>query len=41
VPFDLPPVEYFLYWHVSADHDHAHMWMREQIMEVASNYKPH
>ena len=41
VPFDLPPVEYYLYWHVSADHDYAHMWMREQIMEVASNFKPH
>ncbi|KTF06324.1 hypothetical protein MGSAQ_002181, partial [marine sediment metagenome] len=26
---------------VSADHDYAHMWMREQIMEVASNFKPH
>ena len=41
MPFELQPVEYFLYWHVSADHDYAHMWMREQIMEVASNFKPH
>lgn len=39
VPFDIPPVEYYLYWHVSADHDHAHIWMREQIMEVAKTYK--
>ncbi len=41
VPFTIPPVEYFLYWHVSADHDYAHLWMREQIMEVAKAYKPH
>ena len=41
LPFDLPTVEYFLYWHVSADHDYAHMWMREQIMEVSSHFKSH
>ncbi|MFQ3249570.1 LysR family transcriptional regulator [Glaciecola sp.] len=38
MPFEIPPVEYYLYWHVSADHDHAHIWMREQIMEVAKTY---
>lgn len=41
LPFELPPIEYFLYWHVSADHDSAHKWMREQIEEVAKVYKPH
>ncbi|WP_100656988.1 LysR family transcriptional regulator [Alteromonas flava] len=41
LPLNVPPVEYFLYWHVSADHDHAHMWMREQIAEVAKAYEPH
>lgn len=41
MPVDIAPIEYFLYWHVSADHDHAHMWMREQIFEVAKNFKPH
>ncbi len=41
LPFDLPPVEYFLYWHVSADHDSAHRWMRDLIMEVAHAYRPH
>ena len=40
LPLDLPPVEYFLYWHVSADHDQAHLWMREQIQEVAKAYQP-
>ncbi|MDT0581248.1 MULTISPECIES: LysR family transcriptional regulator [Alteromonadaceae] len=38
MPFELPKLEYFLYWHVSADHDYAHMWMREQIQEVAKTY---
>ena len=38
LPFELPPLEYFLYWHVSADHDHAHIWMREQIAQVANAF---
>ena len=38
MPFEMPPVEYYLYWHVSADHDHAHIWMREQILEVSKTY---
>jgi DNA-binding transcriptional LysR family regulator len=38
MPFEIPPVEYYLYWHVSADHDLAHIWLREQIMEVAKTY---
>lgn len=41
LPFELPPLEYFLYWHVSADHDHAHIWMREQIALVAEAFYPH
>lgn len=41
LPFDLPPIEYFLYWHLSADHDAAHRWMREQITEVAKAYNNH
>ncbi|GAC13098.1 LysR family transcriptional regulator [Aliiglaciecola lipolytica] len=41
LPFDVPPVEHYLYWHVSADHDLAHIWMREQILEVAKQFNPH
>lgn len=41
MPFEIQPVEYFLYWHVSADHDHAHLWMREQITEVCKAYTRH
>ncbi|MFT4654345.1 MAG: DNA-binding transcriptional LysR family regulator [Patiriisocius sp.] len=38
LPFELPPIEYFLYWHLSADNDAAHQWMREQISEVVKTY---
>jgi len=41
VPFEIPPIEYFLYWHLSADDDGAHRWMREQIAEVTKVYSPH
>lgn len=40
LPFDLPPLEYFLYWHVSADLDDAHIWMRNQIAQVANAFHP-
>lgn len=38
VPFEVPQIEYFLYWHLSADHDSAHAWMRDQIKLVAQAY---
>ncbi|WP_026377151.1 LysR family transcriptional regulator [Aestuariibacter salexigens] len=41
MPFDIPNVEYFLYWHVSADHDQAHAWMRDQIAEVCLAFNQH
>ncbi|MCV2883795.1 LysR family transcriptional regulator [Aestuariibacter sp. AA17] len=40
MPFTVNPIEYYLYWHVSADHDHAHIWMRDQILEVAKAFSP-
>lgn len=40
LPFESPRIEYYLYWHLSADHDAAHKWMREQIAEVAKAYNP-
>ena len=39
LPVDVPAIEYFLHWHVSADQDLAHIWMREQISEVAKSFK--
>ncbi len=41
IPFEIPLIEYFLYWHVSADLDAAHKWMRELITDVAQNYNTH
>ena len=38
MPIDMPGMEYFLYWQVSMNEDHAQRWMREQIMEVAKAY---
>lgn len=38
LPFDLHDIEYFLYWHLSADLDPAHIWLREQIAEVVKTY---
>ncbi|MFC3120448.1 LysR family transcriptional regulator [Agaribacter flavus] len=40
LPINIPIVDYCLYWHVSADLDAAHQWMREQIIEVAKIYNP-
>ncbi|MEP0176201.1 MAG: LysR family transcriptional regulator [Paraglaciecola sp.] len=40
MPFELPLLEYFLYWHVSSDLDDAHIWMREQIAQMVKAYHP-
>jgi len=40
LPLELSQIEYFLYWHLSADLDPAHIWLREQIAEVARSYIP-
>ena len=31
-PIDIPAHDIFLYWHSSADNDHANRWLREQIL---------
>lgn len=36
LPFDVPNLESFLYWHESTDRDQANTWMRELIL---SSYK--
>jgi DNA-binding transcriptional LysR family regulator len=38
LPFQMPPLEYFLYWHKRADQDHANIWLRQQILEVTRNH---
>ncbi len=35
LPFDVPALETFLYWHESTDKDQANQWMREQILTFA------
>ena len=32
LPFDVPHLESFLYWHESTDKDQANVWMREKII---------
>lgn len=32
VPFDIPPLETYLYWHESTDQDQANTWMRDLIL---------
>lgn len=33
LPFDIPSVDWHLYWHKSADRDQANIWMRNSIIE--------
>ncbi len=35
LPFSLPPLDWNLFWHKSADHDQANIWMRDLLMEIA------
>ncbi len=34
LPFELPPLEWHLYWHKSADNDQANTWMRQLLLGV-------
>ena len=34
LPFEMPGLEYFCYWHRSADHDQGSRWLREQLMTL-------
>ncbi|MDG1231001.1 MAG: LysR family transcriptional regulator, partial [Pseudomonadales bacterium] len=33
LPFDVPNLESFLYWHESTDRDQANIWMRKLIVD--------
>ena len=37
LPFSLPPLDWNLFWHKSADHDQANMWMRNLLMALAED----
>ncbi len=34
VPIDLPPISKHLYWHQNTEHDHALIWLREEIVRI-------
>lgn len=33
LPFELPPLEWHLYWHRSADRDQANAWLRDKLQQ--------
>jgi len=33
LPFDVPPIDMYLYWHATADDDSANRWLRDQILD--------
>lgn len=39
LPFETPRLEYTLYWHLSADQDPSHRWMREQLIEAVQGMR--
>lgn len=34
LPFDVPPLDTFLYWHANADDDPANRWLRAQLLHA-------
>ena len=34
IPFEVPNLESYLYWHESTDQDRANQWMRELLLEL-------
>ena len=41
LPFEVPPLDLYLYWHKSADHDQANRWMREVMLTSSQKELPH
>lgn len=39
LPFETPRLEYTLYWHLSADQDPGHRWMREQLIDAVQGMR--
>ncbi|MCI0750010.1 MAG: LysR family transcriptional regulator [Nevskiales bacterium] len=33
LPFDMPPLDAYLYWHANADKEPANLWLREQLAQ--------
>lgn len=39
LPFELPPMDQHLYWHRSADQDHANAWLRDKLLQFMRTRK--
>ncbi|NVK57400.1 MAG: LysR family transcriptional regulator [Alteromonadaceae bacterium] len=39
LPFTMQPLNYYLYWHVSANEDPAHRWVREQLLAISQSFR--
>lgn len=35
LPLPVSPIQVYMYWHASRDEDSAHLWLREQIIDLA------
>ncbi|GAB3627996.1 LysR family transcriptional regulator [Pandoraea terrae] len=40
LPFELPDLEYYCYWHRSVDRDQGNQWLREQLMRLMCDVDP-
>lgn len=38
LPFAMQPLNYYVYWHVSATEDPAHRWVRQQLIDIAQAF---
>ena len=36
LPFDVPPIQFYMYWHDTTDSDSANQWLREQLIQAAA-----
>ena len=39
LPFEVPALETYLYWHESTDSDQANQWMRGQILQLGATFR--
>lgn len=39
LPFEVPSLETYLYWHESTDSDQANQWMRDQILTLGATFR--
>lgn len=37
LPFEIPDIEFYLYWHKRFDNDAGHQWLRNEIIEIGKS----